>query len=135
MSDAGVSVDVWFETTPGPSPKVPAAVKPRPAEPLRRGARWYSGALHVHTVHSDGKLTVDEVSRLAREAGLDFLAITDHNNTVHQVDPVPADGLLRIVGEEVTTPGGHASVWGLGGERDVRGLPRDAPATRASPSW
>ena len=89
-----------------------------PRSRCARGARWYSGALHVHTVHSDGTLTVDEVSRLAREAGLDFLAITDHNNTAHQVDPVPADGLLRIVGEEVTTPGGHASVWGLGGERD-----------------
>ena len=33
----------------------------------------------------------------------------------HAVD-VP--GLLRIVGEEVTTPGGHASVCGLGGWRD-----------------
>ena len=117
VAPAGVAVEVWFETTEGPSPKVPAAVPPRPAEPIRRGARWYSGALHVHTVHSDGKLTVDEVSRLAREAGLDFLAITDHNNTVHQVDRIPADGLLRIVGEEVTTPGGHACVWGLAGER------------------
>ena len=140
VSDAGVSVDVWFETTAGPSPKVPAAVKPRPAEPLRRGARWYAGALHVHTVHSDGKLTVDEVSRLAREAGLDFLAITDHNNTVHQVDTVPADGLLRIVGEEVTTPGGHASVWGLGGERDfvdfrvLAGDPRIAELVKAATS-
>jgi hypothetical protein len=127
VSEAGVSVDVWMETTPGP-PAAPFALSRRPAEPLRRGARWYSGALHVHTVHSDGKLTVDEVSRLAREAGMDFLAITDHNNTVHQVDRVPADGLLRIVGEEVTTPGGHASVWGLRGERalvDYRVLPGD----------
>ena len=30
----------------------------------------------------------------------------------------PVAAFLRIVGEEVTTPGGHAGVWGLGGWRD-----------------
>jgi hypothetical protein len=50
-------------------------------------------------------------------AGFDFVAITDHNNTTHvremqayaAANPRP----LWIAGEEVTTPGGHASVWGL----------------------
>jgi hypothetical protein len=128
VAPAGVDVQVWFETTAGPSPKVRAPVRPRPAEPLRRGERWYSGALHVHSVHSDGRLTIDELGKLALAAGFDFVAHTDHNNTAHQVDPVPADGLLRIVGEEVTTPGGHMNVWGLAGERreiDFRVLPGD----------
>ena len=38
------------------------------------------------------------------------------------------DGLLHIVGEEVTTPGGHANVWDLRGARqyvDFRVLPGD----------
>ncbi len=127
IAPPGVDVEVWLEATPGPAAAVPALAR-RPAEPLRRGARWYSGALHVHSVHSDGKLTIPELGRLAREAGLDFIAHTDHNNTAHQMDAVPDDGLLRIVGEEVTTPGGHASVWGLAGVRtfvDFRVLPGD----------
>ena len=70
--------------------------------------------MHLHTRHSDGELSTAEVCRRAREAGLDFVVITDHNNTTHQLDAVDVPGLLRIVGEEVTTPGGHASVFGLG---------------------
>jgi hypothetical protein len=129
VADAGVDVEVTVETATEPGAKGPPALRKRPAEPLSVGMRWYSGALHVHTVHSDGTLTVAEVSRQAREAGLDFIAITDHNNTSHQLEAPPEDGLLRIVGEEVTTPGGHASVWGLGGWRDLvdfRVLPGDA---------
>jgi hypothetical protein len=127
VAPAGVAVEVWMEATPGPAAP-PRPLAARPAEPLRRGERWYSGALHVHSVHSDGRLTLAELGRLAREAGLDFVAHTDHNNTAHQVDAVPADGLLRIVGEEVTTPGGHMNVWGLAGARseiDFRVLPGD----------
>jgi hypothetical protein len=129
VADAGVAVAVTVETeSSGPSATAPATLPARPREPLRRGARWYSGGLHVHTVHSDGALTVAEVSARAREAGLDFIAITDHNNTTHQAEEPPEDGLLRIVGEEITTPGGHASAWGLGGARrdvDFRVLPGD----------
>jgi len=119
VADAGVDVAVTVETeTSGAAPRGPIPLPSRPREPLRRGARWYSGGLHVHTVHSDGTLTVAEISSRAREAGLDFIAITDHNNTAHQTERVPDDGLLRIVGEEITTPGGHASAWGIGGARD-----------------
>ena len=139
VAEAGVDVEVAIETTGGARAPAPAVVlPPRPPEPLRRGARWYSGGLHSHTVHSDGTLDVAGLSRLARDAGLDFLAITDHNNTTHQLERVPADGLLRIIGEEVTTPGGHASVWGLGGVRDFidfraqPGDPRIADLVRAA---
>jgi hypothetical protein len=55
--------------------------------------------------------------RRAREADFDFVAITDHNNTTHTYelgrDAARPVRPLWIVGEEVTTPGGHASVWGL----------------------
>jgi hypothetical protein len=127
VAPAGVEVEVWLEASAEPGP--PARPLPaRPPEPLRRGAGWYSGGLHMHSVNSDGALDVAALSAKAREAGLDFIAITDHNNTAHQNEAPPADGLLRIVGEEVTTPGGHASVWGLGGPRDYvdfRVLPGD----------
>jgi len=77
--------------------------------------RWYAGDLHLHTVHSDGSTEPARVLEMAREAGLDFVAITDHNNTTHAVDvpPDPNRKPLHIVGEEITTPGGHANVWGL----------------------
>jgi PHP domain-containing protein len=128
VAESGLDVSLTVETEAGGVFAKPLALPARPAEPLRRGARWYSGGLHIHTVHSDGALTVAEVSAKARAAGLDFIAITDHNNTTHQTEAVPEDGLLRIVGEEITTPGGHASAWGLGGVRndiDFRVLPGD----------
>ncbi|HET9315676.1 MAG TPA: CehA/McbA family metallohydrolase [Vicinamibacteria bacterium] len=124
---AGVDVDVTVKTSRDPVGQTPA-LPARPAEPIAREARWYSGGLHAHTLHSDGKVTAAELGRLAREAGLDFLAITDHNNTAHQRERIDVPGLLVITGEEITTPGGHANVWGLSGERafvDFRVLPGD----------
>jgi len=138
VADAGVDVEITIETSPGAGPAPPITLPPRPPEPLRRGARWYSGGLHMHTVHSDGTLTVGEISARAREAGLDFIAITDHNNTTHQTEVAPDDGVLRIVGEEITTPGGHASAWGMGGARDyvdfrvMPGDPRIGDLVRAT---
>ncbi|MBA2260915.1 MAG: PHP domain-containing protein [Acidobacteria bacterium] len=77
--------------------------------------RWYAGDLHLHTVHSDGSFEPAQVLEMARASGLDFVAITDHNNTTHAVarPPDPDRKPLHIVGEEITTPGGHANVWGL----------------------
>jgi hypothetical protein len=128
VAPAGVDVDVKVTLGSAPESAAPP-LPPAPPEPVRRGAAWYSGGLHLHTVHSDGTLTARELARAARAAGLEFIAITDHNNTVHQVEGVEDDGLLHIVGEEVTTPGGHASVWNLRGPRayvDFRVLPGDA---------
>jgi hypothetical protein len=117
----GVDVHLTVETSAEPGlsqAKAVASVAGR-SEAIVRRAGWYSGVLHVHTVHSDGALTPAAIFEKARSEGLDFLAITDHNNTAHQQDAVPPPGLLLITGEEVTTPGGHFNVWGLGGERDM----------------
>ena len=116
VASAGVDVELQIETSRGAPGRTPALAS-RPAEPIRRGEAWYAGDLHVHTYHSDGNESAAAVARAAREAGLDFIAITDHNNTTHQLEPLAAPGLLVIGGEEVTTPGGHANVWGLRGWR------------------
>jgi 3',5'-nucleoside bisphosphate phosphatase len=42
--------------------------------------------LHLHTLASDGRLTPEELVRLARERGVGRLAVTDHDTT----DAVPA---------------------------------------------
>lgn len=40
----------------------------------------YFGTLHAHTSYSDGSGTPDEAYAAARSAGMDFLAITEHNH-------------------------------------------------------
>lgn len=123
----GVDVEVTV-TTAADAVGLTPGLATRPGEPIRRGAAWYSGGLHAHTVHSDGKLTPQELASAARADGLDFLVITDHNNTAHQLDAIAVPDLLVIPGEEVTTPGGHLNVWGLKGARalvDFRVLPGD----------
>ena len=114
----GVDVEVTVRTSPDPASAVMPSLPGRPKEPIRTGSAWYSGALHAHTHNSDGALSAQALAEKARAEGLDFLAITDHNNTAHQRETIDVPGLLTIVGEEVTTPGGHANVWGLGGVRD-----------------
>jgi len=97
--------------------------------PTARESQWYSGSLHLHTKHSDGAMDPAAVAEMARSAGFDFIAITDHNNTIHAREPMPPSP-LHIVGEEVTTPGGHATVWGVadGAWIDFRVSPRDPGA-------
>lgn len=121
----GVDVELSIETMRGGRGPTPVLAPP-PHEPIRRGEAWYAGDLHVHTLHSDGTVRAAAAARAARDAGLDFIAITDHNNTTHQLETIDVPGLLVIAGEEVTTPAGHANVWGLRGWRrevDFRALP------------
>ena len=42
--------------------------------------RWYFGDLHMHSTASDGAFTAAELGARAKEIGLDFIAVTDHNN-------------------------------------------------------
>ena len=119
VRESGVDVRVDVEMQDGPTAHVSPNLVRRPAsESIPPASRWFAGALHTHTVHSDGALSPSDLLELGREARLDFVAITDHNTVTHQDElasqtSIPSSPLL-IVGEEVTTPGGHASVWGLG---------------------
>jgi len=85
----------------------------RPAAAAKAG--WYRGELHSHTLHSDGKLTTQELIAEAQRRRLDFLGITDHNTTsaLSQVDQASLDGLLVIPGLELTTFYGHALALGV----------------------
>ena len=56
------------------------------------------GVLHVHTTLSDGGGTPEEVVSAAKAAGLDFVAITDHNNLDAEQVEGYRDGVLVIVG-------------------------------------
>ncbi len=74
---------------------------------------WYSGELHVHSYHSDGKNSLERIMEAGREERLDFIALTDHN-TMSGLNSIPDGGdLLIIRGMEFTTYYGHALGLGL----------------------
>ena len=44
------------------------------------------GDLHMHTTASDGKVDADAMAAAARDAGLEYIAITDHSNALPMVN-------------------------------------------------
>lgn len=79
-----------------------------------RGAGWYRGDLHGHTIHSDAIWTVEEYAQNARHLKLDFVTLTDHNTVspLAELESYAGDDLLTMGGLELTTYYGHA--LGLG---------------------
>ena len=76
-----------------PAPAVDAA--PADAVAAPDGPRWYRGNTHAHTLWSDGDDFPESVARRYRDAGYDFLAITDHNTVADDAARwwrVPGDG-------------------------------------------
>jgi hypothetical protein len=69
---------------------------------------WRRGDLHAHTVHSDGDWDVPGFLSFAREAGVDFVALTDHNTTSQLAGIDDGEKPLVIPGMELTTFSGHA---------------------------
>jgi DNA polymerase (family X) len=53
------------------------------------------GDLHCHTTWSDGKASVEEMARAARERGYDYLAICDHTPAVGVVRGLTPDDVRR----------------------------------------
>jgi len=116
-SKAAYEARIWFQRAPVPPPAVlPSATTPG----------WYRGDLHMHTAHSDGGCVTGGAPRApcpvyrtvlaAQAAGLDFIAVTDHNTT-SQADALAElqpsfPRVLLMTGREVTTFYGHANVFG-----------------------
>jgi DNA polymerase (family 10) len=53
------------------------------------------GDLHCHTTWSDGRASVEEMGRAARERGYDYVAICDHTPAVGAVQGLRADDVRR----------------------------------------
>jgi DNA polymerase (family 10) len=67
------------------------------------------GDLHCHTTWSDGRATVEDMARAARERGYDYIAICDHTPAVGAVPGLSADDVRRQAEEiaaanELLTP-------------------------------
>src|SRR5262249_21343538 len=123
-----------FAVSPGS--RFVTAVEPKTVAAARTSRRWIAGDLHMHTVNSDGDWTVPQLMDAARNAGLDFICITDHNTfTPHaEIDRLNSrpDDLIVMRGEEITTYGGHANAWGLPANAliDFRVSPGDQEAMK-----
>lgn len=82
---------------------------------------WLAGDLHVHSEHSDDSSLnpIARITALAQAAGVDYLAITDHDNHVggdvaHNtwVDPDFLNSrVIMLYGAEWTTQRGHGNTF------------------------
>ena len=114
---ADVTVTIALDTAP-------RTLEPQPARtfPVRQGAGWYKGDLHCHTYHSDAKGSPELLHTAAKQAGLDFLAIADHNTITQRryFHPQSSPDLVFVRGMEITTAEGHANVYGVDAWIDFR---------------
>jgi hypothetical protein len=75
---------------------------------------WFRGNLHTHTTNSDGDSPPDVVAAWYRDAGYDFLALTDHDLLTRPEDVQHAAGpMLLVRGEEVTSGDAHVNGFGI----------------------
>ncbi|OGI02211.1 MAG: hypothetical protein A2Y25_04675 [Candidatus Melainabacteria bacterium GWF2_37_15] len=62
------------------------------------------GAVHLHSIYSDGTGTIEEIAKDAKKAGLDWIIITDHNtlSSLHNGEEGWYDGVAVIIGNEIS---------------------------------
>lgn len=115
----GVDIEVTVTQDSTPRPVLPQPVRPRPVRP---GPGWYRGDLHCHTHHSDARGSPELLHRAAVQAGLDFLAVADHNTITQRryFHPQSSADLVFVRAMEVTTAEGHANVLGVDDWIDFR---------------
>jgi len=94
------------------------------------GAFW-RGNIHTHSNRSDGTQAPEEVCRRYREAGYDFLCLSDHflpryGFPIVDTRPFRTNAFTTILGAEVHAPANsHGEVWHI----LAAGLPEDFAAT------
>lgn len=77
-----------------------------------KGPRWFSGDLHMHSDASDGQHDIPTLTRMAREAGLDFIAVANHNNFSENLNLPVVPGLTLLPAVEWTHYKGHMNFFG-----------------------
>ncbi|AKR55629.1 putative secreted protein [Devosia sp. H5989] len=119
VPEAGAEVTITYALDDAPRPLVG---QPERTYPVRQGAGWYRGDLHTHTHHSDARGAPELLHAAAKQAGLDFLAVADHNTITQRryFHPHSSPDLVFVRGMEVTTATGHANVFGVDDWIDFR---------------
>jgi len=79
---------------------------------------------HVHSTFSDGTATVPEIAAAARSAGAEAVLLTDHDTraAARHGHEGWLDGVLVLVGHEITTRAGHLLAFGVAEEIGHHGL-------------
>ena len=73
----------------------------------------YAGNMHIHSHYSDGTGTVPEIAAAAWEAGLDFMAITDHYDGRALQEEGDYYGVRVIAGIELNHRANHYLAFGI----------------------
>ncbi len=77
--------------------------------PLQDSIHEVQGVYHIHTTHSDGAKTPDEIAKIAASASVDFIILTDHGNPnfASLSSEGWKQGTLVLAGSELSTSRGH----------------------------
>jgi predicted metal-dependent phosphoesterase TrpH len=98
---------------------------------FQKPGRFFRGNLHTHSTRSDGVLAPEAVAAHYREAGYDFLALTDHflrhySFPIVDTRPFRTNSFTTILGAEVHAPqNSHGQDWHI----LAVGLPEDFAQT------
>lgn len=92
--------------------------------------RPFKGEIHQHSTVSDGKVAPEAHLRCARQAGFDYIAITDHrkyeqNARIIKAAEESGSGLTIYPGEEIHTPSSILHAVCIGGRRSYSQKTRD----------
>ena len=70
---------------------------------------------HLHSTYSDGTASIEEILAAARSAGTDVVMLTDHDTLGARDDGWEGwhDGVMLLVGTEVSPRGGHYLAFGI----------------------
>jgi hypothetical protein len=128
--------------------------------PFSKPGKFWRGNLHTHSTRSDGRRSPEEVCTTYREAGYDFLALTDHfvescGWPITDTRPFRTETFTTIIGAEIHTvqhPMELGNTWHLvavglpfdfaqspeeetGPELAARALETGALVVAAHPQW
>ncbi len=75
----------------------------------------YIGHLHIHSNFSDGSGSIQEIARAGREAGLDFIGVTDHNTLAGREEGFEGrqNDILVLIGIEFGKEKNHYIAFGV----------------------
>jgi predicted metal-dependent phosphoesterase TrpH len=100
-------------------------------EAFEAPGKFWRGNIHTHSSRSDGALDPEEVCRRYREAGYDFLCLSDHflerfGFPITDTRPYRTNSFTTIHGAEIHAPANsHGEVWHI----LAAGLPEDFAPT------
>lgn len=75
--------------------------------------RWFVGDLHMHSTASDGKHDIYTLAKKAQKEGLDFIAVSNHNNYSENLHLPVVPALTLIPAVEWTHYRGHMNFFGI----------------------